>query len=315
MTLAGLFMAVSLVVGSGLRVWAADPFLDWSPDSPVYASPGVFTASCTVQAPPGVTMFSLIWHPNLPSGWTLLTVVGDGSPEYYNGSGEIVFTDPVLGNNGTVDFVYTVNVPGGHIGARIIQPCAEFHLEGEVNPRELLAAPVTVEANTAPVVLATHACEGYRPTPSSTVVSNSLAYPVGQPLASLIWTPMIPAGWSLISVAGHGDPAVSDGTNIVFKGSLTNNPLAFTYTVGTSGNLGETNSIRGRAEVGFSGLVGTIFAFASPDPLVVYRYHSADYQSPHWRIDPTELNRVYGYWRVGGYHVDTNGLDGYAPGP
>jgi len=41
--------------------------------------------------------------------------------------------------------------------------------------------------------------------------------------------------------------------------------------------------------------------------------HSADFQGPPWVIDGTELNRVLAYWRAGGYELNAQGLDGYAP--
>jgi hypothetical protein len=45
--------------------------------------------------------------------------------------------------------------------------------------------------------------------------------------------------------------------------------------------------------------------------MALYRYHSADYQSPLRQIDSTEMNRVLSYWRAGGYSYDTRGYDGY----
>ena len=43
--------------------------------------------------------------------------------------------------------------------------------------------------------------------------------------------------------------------------------------------------------------------------------YTADYESPFWQIDGSEVNRVLAYWRAGAYHPDLTGLDGYAPGP
>lgn len=43
-------------------------------------------------------------------------------------------------------------------------------------------------------------------------------------------------------------------------------------------------------------------------------YHTADFQSPRWQIDDTEINRVLSYWRAGAYHANAEGLDGFAPG-
>jgi len=41
--------------------------------------------------------------------------------------------------------------------------------------------------------------------------------------------------------------------------------------------------------------------------------HSADYRAPEWVLDGTEVSRVLAYWRIGAYHLDATGLDGYAP--
>jgi protocadherin Fat 4 len=42
--------------------------------------------------------------------------------------------------------------------------------------------------------------------------------------------------------------------------------------------------------------------------------HAADYRTPDWVIDGTEMNRVLSYWRAGAYHPNPDGADGYAPG-
>jgi hypothetical protein len=42
-------------------------------------------------------------------------------------------------------------------------------------------------------------------------------------------------------------------------------------------------------------------------------WHVSDYRSDYWRIDATEASRVLAYWRAGGYRIDPEGLDGYAP--
>ena len=52
---------------------------------------------------------------------------------------------------------------------------------------------------------------------------------------------------------------------------------------------------------------------AGPDPLWVWRHHSADYRAPYGAIDSAEMNRVLAYWRAGGYYSEPQGVDGYAP--
>jgi hypothetical protein len=42
-------------------------------------------------------------------------------------------------------------------------------------------------------------------------------------------------------------------------------------------------------------------------------FHSADYNQD-WKIDSFEANKVFVYWREGGYHCDSSSIDGYASG-
>ena len=161
-------------------------------------------------------------------------------------------------------------------------------------------------------VVALHSCAGYR-SPGSNTVACQFAYEAGQVLTTLQWTAILRDGWSLLSVTGDGGPHVV-GTNIVFDGPFTTNRLAFDYIVDVPAGQGLTNEIRGSVQFRLVGMAGSATAVASPSPLVVESYHSADYRSPYWVIDGTEVNRVLAYWRAGAYHMEPLGHDGYAPG-
>jgi len=41
--------------------------------------------------------------------------------------------------------------------------------------------------------------------------------------------------------------------------------------------------------------------------------HSADFMKLYWKINVREANRMLAYWRAGGYRIDPDGVDGYAP--
>ena len=139
-------LVVALALAIGLQAWAADPVLTWSFDPAVYASPGSIVAHCTVQAPLGGDVFSLLWSPNLPEGWTVSATWGDGAPEFDGVSGDIVFLGLPLATNGIVAFSYRVQVPAGDTNAWIVQPDVEAQLTGEDNPWVGSASAVTIEA-------------------------------------------------------------------------------------------------------------------------------------------------------------------------
>lgn len=125
---------------TGLCGRAIDPELTWSIGPQNYPSPGALVANCTVRAPVGTELLSLIWRPNLPPDWTVLMAWGDGEPEYRAGTEDLVFTGPALGSNGLVNFYYVIRIPDAESGARTVHPVAEFHLDNEINPRAMPAS-------------------------------------------------------------------------------------------------------------------------------------------------------------------------------
>ncbi|MEI6210197.1 MAG: SdrD B-like domain-containing protein [bacterium] len=137
-----LVIVLALVIG--LQARAGEPVVTWSFDPGGYASPGSVVAHCTVQAPPGGGLFSLLWYPNLPAGWTVTGTWGDGAPEY-DGVSVIAFLGNPLATNGIVAFSYCVQIPEGVANAWIVQPDVVAQLAGEDNPWYGSALPVTID--------------------------------------------------------------------------------------------------------------------------------------------------------------------------
>jgi hypothetical protein len=177
----------------------------------------------------------------------------------------------------------------------------------------LAGAPTTTAAITFPEMTATHTCNGYGSPSTNMLVTNVFSHSSGQTLLELTWKPLLPGTWTLIEASGDGGPSVV-GTNVVFAGPFTTNRIEFTYTVNVPGGADITNAIRGIVQFRFTGMAESLSSSASPDPLIVARYHSVDYRAPYWVMDGTEVNRVLAYWRAGNYHIEPFGHDGYAPG-
>jgi len=68
----------------------------------------------------------------------------------------------------------------------------------------------------------------------------------------------------------------------------------------------------GEAELQASQTWTLRFSGSVPDPTTAA--HSADFRTPLWAIDGTEVSRVLAYWRAGAYHIHAGGADGFAPG-
>jgi len=83
-------------------------------------------------------LLSLLWRPELPAGWTALTVSGDGNPELV--AGEIVWVGARLPLS-PVTMVYSVQVPPDEGVPREIRSKVEYQLGGTVNPATRYADP------------------------------------------------------------------------------------------------------------------------------------------------------------------------------
>lgn len=155
-------------------------------------------------------------------------------------------------------------------------------------------------------------CAGVRSPSTSNSVECSFAYPADQTLDVLAWSPILPAGWTLVAASGDGAPVII-GTSVVFNATLlTNNPVTFSYHFAAPGNVAVSNEIGALALFRFTGMPDARTTEMTPGRLAVYRLHSADYRAPTWVMDATELNRVLAYWRMGGYAPNVLGFDGYA---
>lgn len=175
-------------------------------------------------------------------------------------------------------------------------------------PRSI-SADFRVDTNT---VYGSHDCPGYHSPGTQAVVSCRFVYPASQTLTGLVWSPVLPENWAPLSAQGDGAPEVL-GTNIVFNGNLTNNPVTFSYRLNVPGNAPAESHVAGTAAFAFPDMEETASVRIAPDPLSIPRYHSADFQQPFWVIDATEINRVLAYWRAGGYYPNNAGYDGFAP--
>jgi hypothetical protein len=192
---------------------------------------------------------------------------------------------------------------------------AALTLTGADRGNYTLIQPVGLSAAIMfPAIAATHGCEGYQSPSSAMQVTNRFAYPSGDNLATLIWAVTLPSGWNLNAVGGDGNPSVA-GTNVVFAGPFDTNPIEFQYTVSVPPGATISNAVSATVDFRFTSMTGQgLTAPVTPDPLNVQRFHVADYQSPWWVIDGTEVNRVLAYWRSGAYHIEPLGFDGYAAG-
>ena len=180
-------------------------------------------------------------------------------------------------------------------------------------------------------VVAEQACLIHFKAPSQGLctISNTLTYPAEAALTSLTWKPeLLYPGWTVYSVTGDGAP-VTDGTNIVFTAPEELSPtVVFSYTFAVPGNGFPTNILNAGVTFGFEGVPGTLTTAALP-PLLLKRYHSADYQTmigpfntlaiPDWKIDSFEAQRFRQYSRIdlGSYHgtdVSSATPDGFTNG-
>ena len=197
---------------------------------------------------------------------------GDGEPEVDPDGLAIVFNAKNLSVNNPFVFHYTVNVPAGESGARILSGVAEYQLDGMANPVLSSSSPPLVLTD----VSASNAAIGYiAGTPLT--VTCSFVRPAGVALYSLLWQPVFPtADWQLVSgteaVSGDGGPEVDpDGQAIVFMGDLSSTILTFSYTVlvpeGTTG----PQMIDSVIEYQLDGMANPVETSAEPDPLILRR--------------------------------------------
>ncbi|MBI5772361.1 MAG: choice-of-anchor D domain-containing protein, partial [Verrucomicrobia bacterium] len=108
-----------------------------------YTPGSTVTVSCTFTYTG--TLLSLIWRPQLPAGWTLVSATGNGSPE--SQFGEIVWTGSLPPSPITMS--YTVQVPATNSGAKQLRGEVESQFTGDINPTASFAAPDPLTLNSS----------------------------------------------------------------------------------------------------------------------------------------------------------------------
>lgn len=92
---------------------------------PAYQSPGPFILNCQIMHAVDRTLFFIVWQPELPAGWVLVSVSGTGNPQI--SGGQVVFSG-ALPN--PLNFTCTVQVPADERGPREIRGGALYFLSG-----------------------------------------------------------------------------------------------------------------------------------------------------------------------------------------
>jgi hypothetical protein len=153
-----------------------------------------------------------------------------------------------------------------------------------------------VDASVATNVLASHSIGCYARGGTNTVTCT-IRNQTCRRLLSLVWEPILPAGWALLSVSGDGGPEIGPDRKIVFLAAgLTNEVLAFSYTASAPAGEQGGREIRGALEYHLEGDANASLAVAVPDPLLIADCcHSADCDCDRV-IDSTEV----AFWRIGG---------------
>lgn len=160
------------------------------------------------------------------------------------------------------------------------------------------------------VIGAAQVCAGYWSPDDAMVVSNTFAVASGSTIESLSWTPELPTGWTLSGASGDAAPIVV-GDTVVFAGPFESSIISFRYAVTVPGGQAVSNAITATATFKVDSMAAAQTVVATPEPLSIYRYHSADYTAPYRVIDGSEINRVLSYWRAGYYARNVAGRDGY----
>ncbi len=97
-----------------------------------YYSPGTNTVECEVFYPTNKSLIALGWAAGLPSGWNLVSAVGDGEPWVNSSKGEILFSSFELTNN-PIRFRYNVAAPSGQNGPKEITGAVKFLFNGQAS--------------------------------------------------------------------------------------------------------------------------------------------------------------------------------------
>lgn len=106
-----------------------------------HSGPAQYTAGGTIrmtnQLAYADTLWSLLWRVNLPEGWQLLSVEGEGNPEK-QGS-EVLWTGAIPPS--PIRWAYILQASPSSQGSQSIRAEVEYQLAGDVNPSSLFAQP------------------------------------------------------------------------------------------------------------------------------------------------------------------------------
>ena len=113
---------------------------------PATYTPGqTLTITCTFT-PGADQLLALLWKPQLPAGWTIVSVSGDGSPELVRGEILCVGTLPAT----AFQLTYTVTAPAAETKACTFGMVASYLADGMANAADLNATPIVIlSANAA----------------------------------------------------------------------------------------------------------------------------------------------------------------------
>lgn len=124
-------------------------------------------------------LISLLARPELPRGWTVTAVTGDGNPQLMNN--EILFTDQILPN--PLTFQYQVRLSTTAQGVYDLHTDLEYQSASMVNPATLYAAEnplsVTVTASGDDTTATTLITHYYTSIFGRTLDTNGLVYWLG----------------------------------------------------------------------------------------------------------------------------------------
>jgi hypothetical protein len=103
---------------------------------PIYTAGGSFMITNKLQY--SGHLLALLWRPQLPAGWTISSIIADGTPEYLGG--DILWTGSTIPPT-PITALYVVQVPPGEQGAKQLHAAVEYQYAGAVNPTTAYAAP------------------------------------------------------------------------------------------------------------------------------------------------------------------------------
>ena len=107
--------------------------------APAYQPGGSLTVTNNFDRPADTTLLSLLWEPNLPAGWMITAVSGDGGPELGPDGRSILFTGGLTTD--PLQFTYVVAVPATASGQYSLSAQVEYYLDGSINAQDSSAQP------------------------------------------------------------------------------------------------------------------------------------------------------------------------------